>query len=34
MAENYNLSIKSDSIGIDNCVGCINEFINHSIDEQ
>ncbi len=34
MAENYNLSIKSDSIGIDNCVGCITEFINHSIDEQ
>lgn len=29
-AENYHLSIKSSAIGIDNCVECIIEFVNHS----
>lgn len=27
-AENYDLSIRSDSIGIDNCVDCIKQFID------
>ncbi len=29
-AENYHLSIKSNAIGIDNCVDCIIEFVKHS----
>lgn len=29
-AENYHLSIRSDSIGIDNCVDCIKVYVEHS----
>ncbi len=29
-AENYHLSIRSDSIGIDNCVDCIKAYVEHS----
>jgi cytidylate kinase len=28
--ENYHLSIKSSSIGIDNCVNCIIEFVKNA----
>lgn len=29
-AENYHLSIRSDSIGIDYCVDCIKQYVEHS----
>ncbi len=30
-AENYHLSLRSDYIGIDNCVECIKSYIEHKI---